>query len=904
MDLDLGGMAQTADSGSDGSGEDRRDDEEEQRHDDNDNGGGAQGDFDDQGGFGGTQASSQPGAHGGDGSEHEADGNAEDYDDMEVGGHEPVDGPRMVDDIDDFMDDDNGGDGLGRQADSDDEDGDHADSDDAPLMTDANAAPVEAEKKSDTTSKPDSEEEALLLVWERAPTRLRVFSVVDPAVCETMAQPGNWATVTRIYQVLYLIVVLANSTMLVLSTFPQWADATWITSTIVGSQALFAIDFVIRVATVPSKEFLPMIVVDFLSLVAAIVCFTSKTNYGLPYETVYLALLRTLRLFLFTKLFVRTETFRDINLALRTIEESFKSLMIFVVVMGVALSMFSTFIFIAERGRFDTISQLWYRPCKEFTCVGETLSPFQSIPDALWLVIQAMTTVGYGDVVPTTTLGRTIAGASIILGVFVIAFPSMVLIGNLDATRRDFFEREQVEALNRAYGIGRDGKRIKEDGEEDAEVEEMGASASGNGGGLLGKTMTFADALQATMAAGELKELRANDDILFATLPGLRLDSTSSSVNSRIAGKRFSFMGSASRLITHVGRGEYTYQPLFQVLCDPNDRLPVVSGVQLCPGAKADHYLARLTLVLDDLGAQQTATSAIGEQSPGAFAHASLVYGLEVTMKTALRGVRMRRRGDIGCVSDASIPLILELSPSAAGAGDIHAFVQTVRKQLSSSKLRCYYSTDPVTSAIWVQNIPITSIMLASTPFVVDLQDIAVNVALASLWPEARRRKASPFATTRRNLAFVTTRHMESLVYPVFKKVVDGDESIIRNAGEFSQSLVNMITLHCRCVRKMDLPPSIHRAIYHNESVGMHEELYEVDVDYFRTVDWPLGNATVEFSERPRKVELIVNVSDASKFEQPEITDIEVFRRVGSESAVIPRQPSFSSTTGSRTGLL
>ena len=47
---------------------------------------------------------------------------------------------------------------------------------------------------------------------------------------------------------------------------------------------------------------------------------------------------------------------------------------------------------------------------------------FPSIGLALWWSLQTVTTVGYGDVVPTTDVGRFIGGIELVLGVSFIAF--------------------------------------------------------------------------------------------------------------------------------------------------------------------------------------------------------------------------------------------------------------------------------------------------------------------------------------------------------------------------------------------------------------------------------------------------------------------------------------------------
>lgn len=56
---------------------------------------------------------------------------------------------------------------------------------------------------------------------------------------------------------------------------------------------------------------------------------------------------------------------------------------------------------------------------------------FTSIFDALWLSISTITTVGYGDIYPITTLGRLLGAVIAILGVALIAVPTGIISSGL-----------------------------------------------------------------------------------------------------------------------------------------------------------------------------------------------------------------------------------------------------------------------------------------------------------------------------------------------------------------------------------------------------------------------------------------------------------------------------------------
>ena len=60
---------------------------------------------------------------------------------------------------------------------------------------------------------------------------------------------------------------------------------------------------------------------------------------------------------------------------------------------------------------------------------------FTSIPTAVYWAITAVTTVGFGDIVPKTDFGRTIASFMMLLGWGILAVPTGIISSEMTAQR-------------------------------------------------------------------------------------------------------------------------------------------------------------------------------------------------------------------------------------------------------------------------------------------------------------------------------------------------------------------------------------------------------------------------------------------------------------------------------------
>ena len=140
--------------------------------------------------------------------------------------------------------------------------------------------------------------------------------------------------------------------------------------------------------------------------------------------------LRILRALRMLRLLKFSRYFKVMNLLLGVLKEEKQSFLAAMFLLTIAMLIASTGIYMFEKDA---------QPDK-----------FGSIPEAMWWAIATLTTIGYGDVTPITSVGKFFGAIIAIIGIGVVALPSGILASGFTdqlKRRQSKYENELTKAL-------------------------------------------------------------------------------------------------------------------------------------------------------------------------------------------------------------------------------------------------------------------------------------------------------------------------------------------------------------------------------------------------------------------------------------------------------------------------
>lgn len=160
-----------------------------------------------------------------------------------------------------------------------------------------------------------------------------------------------------------------------------------------------------------------------------------------------LRIIRLTRLFRLLKLGKYLEVFQLFG---RIMSKSMTALYVlcFCLLLGVCFS--ASLIYHTEGGSWDPERRAFVR--RGFDGELEE-SPFTSIPGSFWWCVVTFTTVGYGDVYPTTPMGRLVGAFTMVMGILVIAMPISVISANASQVMAEWYEEKTLSEETRDHDL-------------------------------------------------------------------------------------------------------------------------------------------------------------------------------------------------------------------------------------------------------------------------------------------------------------------------------------------------------------------------------------------------------------------------------------------------------------------
>ncbi|XP_062974782.1 potassium voltage-gated channel subfamily A member 10 [Elgaria multicarinata webbii] len=197
----------------------------------------------------------------------------------------------------------------------------------------------------------------------------------------------------------------------------------------------FSFELFVRFIVCPSKaEFFKNImnIIDIVSIIPYFVTLTTELVQHSELngqQNMSLAILRIIRLVRVFRIFKLSRHSKGLQILGQTLKASMRELGLLIFFLFIGVILFSSAIYFAE--------------------VDEPQSHFSSIPDGFWWAVVTMTTVGYGDMCPTTLGGKIVGTLCAIAGVLTIALPVPVIVSNFNYFYHRETENEERQILPR-----------------------------------------------------------------------------------------------------------------------------------------------------------------------------------------------------------------------------------------------------------------------------------------------------------------------------------------------------------------------------------------------------------------------------------------------------------------------
>ncbi|XP_007538427.1 potassium voltage-gated channel subfamily F member 1 [Erinaceus europaeus] len=227
----------------------------------------------------------------------------------------------------------------------------------------------------------------------------------------------------RVVAVLSFLLILVSSVVMCVGTVPelQVLDAQGhrvehptLENVETACIGWFTLEYLLRFFSSPNKLHFALSFMNIVDVLAILPFYVSLTLTHLGARMMELAnvqqAVQALRIMRVARIFKLARHSSGLQTLTYALKRSFKELGLLLMYLAVGIFVFSALGYTMEQSHPESL--------------------FKSIPQSFWWAIITMTTVGYGDIYPKTTLGKLNAAISFLCGVIAIALPIHPIINN------------------------------------------------------------------------------------------------------------------------------------------------------------------------------------------------------------------------------------------------------------------------------------------------------------------------------------------------------------------------------------------------------------------------------------------------------------------------------------------
>ena len=180
--------------------------------------------------------------------------------------------------------------------------------------------------------------------------------------------------------------------------------------------------------------------IDFAAIVPYYIAVAGAGGNG---STTFVRVIRIFRLFRFLKL--SNASRGTLNLLFVTMENSMEALFFLTVVACIIFVVVGSIQYLLECGVFTANSLYPDGIYLRMTSVnnGREISPFVNVQTSIYWAVVTITTVGYGDLVPTSNGGRVLASVCSLFGILMLALPVSVISSNFTKEYNNYVEKQK-----------------------------------------------------------------------------------------------------------------------------------------------------------------------------------------------------------------------------------------------------------------------------------------------------------------------------------------------------------------------------------------------------------------------------------------------------------------------------